>query len=348
MEIKTLILEALEKRASDLHIVAGLPPALRVQGEIIFMEYEPLKREDTKQLAYSFLNDEQKTRLESELALCPSITLDETGRFRIAIYYRNENPELAIRICPSTIPSSAELNLAPVIDELTRKTSGLILVTGPTGMGKTTTLNYMVDLINSDRRCKIVTIEDPVEFVHTHKKSIVIQQEVHADTHSFHSALTHILRQDPDVIAIGEMRDLETVSTALTAAETGHLVIATLHTPDATQTINRITDIFSPQQQPQIISQLSMTLRAVIAQQLLPRMDTVGRILASEVLIATEALRNIIRERKTEQIYSVIQTGGKFQMQTMDECIHGIYEKGMVTYDTATSRMRDKRILEKR
>lgn len=347
MDIKDFLREAVEKGASDLHIVAGLPPVLRVGGEIIFMDYEPLKPEDTKALAYSLLNDEHKKKLESDLQLCHSITLEDIGRLRVAIYYRNANPELAIRVCPKKIPSAGELNLPPIIDELTRKPHGLILITGPTGMGKTTTLNYMIDLINKERRCKIVTIEDPVEYIHSHKKSIVVQQELYTDTHSFNKALIHVLRQDPNVIAVGEMRDIETTATALTAAETGHLVIATLHTPDAAQTIDRIIDMFPSTQQHQVISQLSMCLQAIIAQLLLPRVDTQKRILASEVLIATEAVRNIIREKKTTQLYSVIQTGRQLQMQSMDDCIAGLYEKGIITYDTAISKLRDRSILER-
>jgi len=250
-------------------------------------------------------------------------------------------PEMAIRICESRVRDREELGLPAVVEELTRKTNGLILVTGPTGVGKTTTLNLMVDTINHERRAKIVTIEDPIEYVHENRKSIVIQQEVMTDVHSFRQALVHVLRQDPDVVVIGEMRDLETIETALIAAETGHLVLATLHTPDSVQTIQRIYSVFPGTQQNAITMQLANSLQAIIAQKLIPRADGKGRIIACEVCIATSAVRNHIRERQPHMLYSEMQTGRKHEMQTMDQSLIDLYQRGDITYDAAVSHARE-------
>jgi twitching motility protein PilT len=248
---------------------------------------------------------------------------------------------MAIRVAESAVRSREALRLPPVLDELTRKANGLILITGPTGVGKTTTLNYMVDLINRERRAKIITIEDPVEFTHENQNSIIIQQEVHTDTPSFGKALVHVLRQDPDVIAVGEMRDLDTIATALTAAETGHLVLATLHTPDAVQTIQRIYGAFPPGQQNNINYQLSNSLQAIIAQNLLPRADGKGQVLACEVCIVTPAMRKLIRDGESHLMINEIQMGKKFQMQSMDTALLELYQRGEITYDTAVSAARD-------
>jgi twitching motility protein PilT len=253
---------------------------------------------------------------------------------------------MSIRVADEKIRPREALRLPPVVDELTRKPNGLILITGPTGMGKTTTLNYMINLINRERRAKIITIEDPVEFEHENINSIVVQQEVYTDTPSFRQALIHVLRQDPDVIAVGEMRDLDTIATALTAAETGHLVLATLHTPDAAQTIQRIFSVFPPEQQNHIMFQLSNSLQAIIAQNLLPRADGKGLVLACEICITTPAIRSRIREGDTHMLLSEIQTGRKYQMQTMDASLLELYQRGDITYDTAMSSSRDPNLIK--
>ena len=333
-----LLSEAVRRGASDLHIVVGLPPILRIDGEIIPMQQDALSESDTKALVYSTLNQEQIARFESEWKLCFSRFYPDIGHFRITVYYQRGNTEAAIRICPPAVRSISELGLPEVVADIARKQYGLVLITGPTGVGKTTTLNAMVDLINRERRCKIIMVEDPVEYRQTHRKSIVVQQQIGSDAHSFAEALVHILRQDPDVIAIGEMRDLETISIALTAAETGHLVLATLHTPDAPGTLDRIIDVYPPQQQPQIVTQLAATLQAVISQQLIPRVDQPGRVLATEILIGTLAVRNIIRDRKAHLLYNIIQTSADVGMRLMDESLKELYEAGIITYEQALMR----------
>ena len=255
---------------------------------------------------------------------------------------------MAIRLCETEIRPADVLGLPPIVDELTRLPNGLVIVTGPTGVGKTTTLNYMINVINQNRRAKIITIEDPVEFVHENNRSIVIQQEVQTDVKSFREGLVHILRLDPDVVVIGEMRDLETIETALTAAETGHLVLATLHTPDAVQTVQRIYSVFPAEQQNAISVQLASVVRAVIAQKLLPRADGTGRVLAYEVLVATAAVRTQLRERKEHQCYNEMQTGKKHQMQTMDTALVDLYQRGEITYDMALTHCRDPNLLRRR
>lgn len=333
-----LLQEAVKSNASDLHIVAGLPPILRIDGEIIPMRHPALSEVDTKAIVYSALTQEQIARFESEWKLCYSRFYPDIGHFRITVYYQKGNTECAIRVCPPAVRSLSELGLPDIVSEIARRASGLALVTGPTGVGKTTTLNAMVDLINRERRCKIIMVEDPVEYRQTHRKSIVVQQQIGSDAHSFGEALVHILRQDPDVIAVGEMRDLETIATALTAAETGHLVLATLHTPDAPGTIDRIIDIYPPAQQAQIITQLAATLQAVISQQLIPRVDQAGRVLATEILIGTLAVRNVIRERKTHLLYNIIQTSSDVGMRLMDDSLKELYEAGVITYEQAMMR----------
>lgn len=334
--------------ASDVHLVRGLAPLLRRNGDLQALQGEPLDEATLRALIDDLLPPRQRELFEENWQLCFSKHWEELGRFRTSIYLHGGCPEMAIRICESAVRSSEELGLPEVIDELTRLPNGLILVTGPTGTGKTTTLNYMIDVINRGRRGKIVTIEDPVEFVHENIRSVVIQQEVQTDVHSFRDALHHVLRQDPDVIVIGEMRDLETIETALTAAETGHLVMATLHTPDAVQTIHRIYSVFPAHQQNAIIMQLASCLQAIIAQKLLPRADGQGRVLASEVCILTGAARNIIRERKEHQLYSEMQTGKKHQMRTMDSALLELYQKGEITYDQALSNAHDAAFIKHR
>ncbi|MCL5105042.1 MAG: PilT/PilU family type 4a pilus ATPase [Armatimonadetes bacterium] len=338
MELIDLLKVAVSKRASDLHLMVGVPPVLRIHGEIIVANGDPLTSTDTQRLILGTLPEEKKQALAKNLQLCYSMKIPDLGYFRVSIYHEQGELGAAVRIGMTQILSLEELGLPPVAAELTRKPSGLILITGPTGSGKTTTLNSLIDLINRDRRCKIIMVEDPIEYVHPNKRSIIVQQEVHTDTHSFSEALVHILRQDPDVIAVGEMRDLETIATALTAAETGHLVISTLHTPDTSQTVDRIIDVFPPAQQTQIRMQMASSLEAVISQQLLPRVDRPGRILATEVMIANPAVRNIIRENKTQSLYNVIITSQSQNMHSMDSSLRDLYQKGIITYDTAATR----------
>src|SRR4030042_945252 len=256
-EMERILALARRENASDIHIVANLPPTFRINGEIVLANIAPLKRQDTTRLCYSLLNDEQKKTFERDWQLCCSLKDEKLGRFRISIYYHAGNPEMAIRPVMSHIKTRQELRLPREMEDLSRLTSGLVLITGPTGSGKTTTMNFMMDLINSERRCKIISVEDPVEYIHLQKKAIIVQQELHMDVKSFASALIHVLRQNPDVICIGEMRDLETTATALVAAETGHLVIATCHTPNTLQTVERIISVFPENKQPQIFTQLA-------------------------------------------------------------------------------------------
>ncbi len=292
-----LLKTARDQGASDIHIVAEIPPAFRIDGEIILADCAPLTQKDTRELTYEILSNAQKEELEKELELSFSIYESKYGRFRVTVYLHSGNPELAIRPCNEMVQTAEELGLPIVIEDLARKKNGLVIITGPTGTGKTTTMNYMIDLINRERRCKIVTIEDPIEFVHRRKKAIVVQQEVRTDVLSFSRALRHVLRQDPDVICVGEMRDLETIGTALTAAETGHLVIATLHTPNTIQTMERIVSVFPAEQQNMVVVQLANCLQGLLAQLLLPHPGKRGgRVLACEVLITTNAARSMIRD----------------------------------------------------
>ncbi len=340
MNALDLIRTARAKNASDLHLIAGLPPAMRINGEIIMANSGPLEKEPLRGIIEGILNDEQKQHLARERELCFSLFDGESGRVRVTVYYHAGSPELSARLCTPKIPDAETLGLPPIVEELARRPNGLVLIAGATGAGKTTTLNYMVDLINRERRCKIVTIEDPVEYVHRPQKSLVVQQEVHTDVLSFPKALIHVLRQNPDVIVIGEMRELDAISTALTAAETGHLVLATLHTPNTMQTVERITAVFPGSQQKQIILQLANSLQAVITQDLIPRADRKGRVLAYEVLVATTAVRNVIRENNLHQIYNMVETGRKDGMNTMDQRLLDLYQKAQITYDAAVSRAR--------
>ena len=303
-EMQRILALARRSSASDIHIVAGLPPLFRIHGEVILADSPPLSRDDTKRMCYSLLNEEQVGVFEKEWQICCSVFEETFGRFRVSIYYQSHNPEMALRPVMNKIPAREQLRLPDEIEDLTRLSSGLVLVTGPTGSGKTTTLNYMVDLINSERRCKIITVEDPVEYVHSQKKAIIVQQELYTDVKSFGKALIHVLRQDPDVICVGEMRDLDTTATALTAAETGHLVIATCHTPNTFQTIERIVSIFPDSQQPQIIAQLANCLKGILAQRLIPTADKKGRVLATEFLLVEAPAQRHIREHEFHQLVS--------------------------------------------
>jgi twitching motility protein PilT len=324
--------------ASDLHLIAGVPPAFRVNGEIIIADEDALTVEDITEMADSLLNDLQKKKFEQEWELCISLLHSVAGRVRLTFYRRDGHPEMSFRFCGDRIASREDLGLPKHLDELARKPNGLVLITGPTGAGKTTTLNYLIDLINNERRCKIVTIEDPIEFVHQNKRAIVVQQEVLTDVHSFNRALIHVLRQDPDVIVVGEMRDHEAISTALTAAETGHLVLATMHSPNASHALERIVGVFEGSAQRQIVLQLANALQGIVSQDLLPAADRTRRILACELLVANGAVRNMIRENQLHQLENTIQTGRKDGMVLMDNCLYDLYCKCLITYDTAISR----------
>jgi twitching motility protein PilT len=332
-----LLIEAAENGASDLHLIAGVPPACRVNGDILLGEGDGLTVEALAEMAAGLLSAEQRAQFDREWELCVSMTHPVAGRIRVTFYRRNGHPELSIRFCGQQIPTREELGLPAKLDELACRSNGLILITGPTGSGKTTTLNYLIDLINRERRCKIVTIEDPIEFVHRNKRAIVVQQEVLTDTRSFSKALIHVLRQDPDVIVVGEMREQEAISAALTAAETGHLVLATMHSPNVLHAFERITGVFEGSTQRQIIMQLANSLQAIIAQDLLPSVDRSRRVLGYELLVATGAVRNLIRENHKHMLETTIQTGGKDGMILMDACLHDLYCKCLISYDTALS-----------
>lgn len=334
------LLELMVKNnASDLHITTGSPPRIRVDGKLVPLNMPPLSASDTKELCYSILTDAQKHRFEENLELDLSFGIKGLSRFRANIFMQRGAVAAAIRQIPWQIKSFKELGLPDVINELVKKPRGLILVTGATGSGKSTTLAAMIDRINEERADHIITIEDPIEYLHGHKKALINQREVNADTKSFKNALKYVLRQDPDVVLIGEMRDLETIEAALTVAETGHLTLATLHTNTAVQTINRIIDVFPPHQQEQVRVQLSFVLEGIICQQLIPRKTGGGRVLAIEILIPNPAIRNLIREDKIHQIYSMMQTGqARYGMQTMNQSLLELYQKGLISYEDALVR----------
>jgi len=332
------LLEAVRLGASDLHITAGLPPMVRVNGEVRPLEQPPLTPNATRDLIYDILTGEQRQRLENDWELDFSYSLPRTARFRVNVYFQKGALGAAFRTVPSEIKGLDQLGLPRAIEDMTRKPRGLVLVTGPTGSGKSTTLAAMIDKINETRNEHIMSVEDPIEFLHQHKRCIVNQREVNQDTRSFAQALKHVLRQDPDVILVGEMRDLETISLAVTAAETGHLVFGTLHTQDAPQTVDRIIDVFPPHQQHQIRAQLANALQGIITQTLIPRRDGQGRVVACEVLVPTPGVRNLIREGKNHQIYSAMQTGGKFGMQTMDAALVDLMRRNLISREEAEKR----------
>ena len=312
-----------------------------IEGRLLLTKTASLSRDDLKRMIYSVLSDFQKEKFEKDWELDLSLALPGLDRFRCNVHISRGCVGAAFRRIPLFIPKFDELGLPNVISDLARRPNGLVLITGPTGMGKTTTLAAMIDLINNERSSLIICIEDPIEYIHYNKKCIIKQREVYNDTHSFAEALKRCLRQDPDVIVVGEMRDLETISTALTAAETGHLVLATLHTPDAPQTMERIIDVFPPHQQQQVKLQLSDCLQGVVSQLLLPRASGEGRVLATEVLIATSGVRNLIREQEIEQIPTVIQTGSQYGMRSMDKSLKELYQSGIITYDAALSKAKN-------
>ncbi|MBL7151651.1 MAG: type IV pilus twitching motility protein PilT [Candidatus Omnitrophica bacterium] len=341
MEIRELLLLCIKKGASDLHITSGEPPILRIDGRLYRTEFPPLDKAELKKIIYEILTNSQKETFERDLELDFSLALPSMDRFRINVHTQRGCVEAAFRRIPLEIPSMDFLGLPPVIPELARRSNGLVLITGPTGTGKTTTLATMIELINNEREALVVCIEDPIEFVFHNKKSIIKQREVFSDTHSFAEALRHALRQDPNVIVVAEMRDLETISTALTAAETGHLVLATLHTPDAPQTIERIIDVFPPYQQQQVRLQLGDCLQGVVSQLLLPHASGKGRVLATEIMIGTSGIRNLIRESEIEQIPTMMQTGSQFGMKTMDKSLRELVQKGLITREVALSKVKN-------
>ena len=337
MIIEKLLEQAVQRGASDLHITVGVAPILRINGNLQRMEHPPLNVHDTENLFLSITKAEQQVYFKEHGEIDFSFAIFGLSRFRVNAFRQRGSIAIVIRVVNESIPTLEELGHPEILKTLASQARGLVLVTGPTGSGKSTTLAAMINLINHERSCHILTLEDPIEYLHKHNQSIVNQREMHSDTQSFTIALRAALREDPDVILVGEMRDPETIATAITAAETGHLVFATLHTGSAAQTIDRIIDAFPAHQQQQIRIQLSVTLQGIVAQQLLPRLNGKGRIAALEVLVATPAVRNIIREGKTHQLTSVIQTGVKFGMQPMDIALRDLYRKGIISYDEAVS-----------
>ena len=341
MEIRDLLLLCIEKKASDLHITENESPILRIDGRLHRTNFEALNKQDLKRMVYSILTNSQKEIFERDLELDFSLALPGLDRFRVNIHLQRGSVEAAFRRVPLIIPNIDELGLPPIAIDLARKPNGLVLVTGPTGVGKTTTLAAMINLINHEREALVICIEDPIEFVHTNKKSIIKQREIYSDTRSFAEALRHALRQDPNVIVVGEMRDLETISTTLTAAETGHLVLATLHTPDAPQTVERIIDVFPPYQQQQVKLQLADSLQGVVSQLLLPKATGYGRVLATEIMMATPGIRNLIREQEIEQIPTLMQTGSQYGMKTMDKSLKELFQQGHISLDMAMSKVKN-------
>jgi len=339
LSLNAMLKAMVEQGASDLHLTTNSPPMIRIDGALQPLNDPPMNPSDTKRLSYSILTDKQKQRLEENLELDFSFGIKGLARFRANIFHQRGALAAAFRQIPFEIRGFNELGLPHIVDKLCDKPRGLVLVTGPTGSGKSTTLAAMLDKVNSERKEHIVTIEDPVEYLHVHKSCIVNQRELFADTHSFANALKSVLRQDPDIVLIGEMRDFETVEAALRIAETGHLTFATLHTNSAAQTINRIIDIFPPHQQSQVRTQLSFVLEGIMCQSLLPRAAGQGRALAMEVLVPTTAIRNLIREDKIHQIYGMMQAGqAKFGMQTFNQSLAALYFRRQISLHTAVAR----------
>ena len=334
-DIDSILRMAIKKKASDIHLVAGQPPVLRIQGELVPLDAPPIPAQSLRKIIYSIMSERQKEVFETDLELDLSYMISEGTRFRVNVHLEKGNLESAFRIIPANIQTMAELGLPSIVEELSRKKRGLIIVTGPAGCCKSTTLAAMVDLINRERRCMIISIEDPIEYVHKSKESIIKQREVGTDTLSFSGALKHALRQDPNVILVGEMRDLESISMAITAAETGHLVLATLHTSDTVECINRIIDVYPSYQQAQIASQLTACLEGIISQLLLPRRDSKDRVVATEILVVTPAIRNLMRSKKFEQIYSYIESGAQFGMHAMDDSLLDLVKKGLIDLQQA-------------
>ena len=335
LRIELLLEDVVKKRASDLHIQVGLPPMLRIDGRLMPVAGTmPLDEAAVERLVFQILDEDQRQILLKDKEFDFSFAFGTLGRFRVNAFHERGNLAAALRLIPNEIKSATELGMPPIVNSFADFPRGLVLVTGPTGSGKSTTLASLIDKINSEKSHHIITIEDPIEFTHKSKRSAIVQREVHYDTYSFSAALRSSLRQDPDVVLIGEMRDLETISAAITIAETGHLVFATLHTNSAAQSIDRMIDVFPPHQQPQVRSQLANILQGICAQRLVPAIGG-GRVVAAEVMVANPAIRNIIREGKTHQLDTVIQTGSDQGMQTMDRTLVKLVQSGVVTYDDA-------------
>lgn len=333
--IEILLEEVIKKKASDLHVQVGLPPMLRVDGALVAVTgAAALTDEAVETLVFSILDEDQKQILLKDKEFDFSFAFGDLGRFRVNAFHERGNLAMALRLIPTDIMTVDQLGLPQIVHKFAEYPRGLVLVTGPTGSGKSTSLAAIIDKINTEQARHIITIEDPIEYTHRSKKSVVVQREVHYDTYSFSAAMRSALRQDPDVVLLGEMRDLETISAAITTAETGHLVFATLHTNSASQSIDRMIDVFPPHQQPQIRAQLSNILMAICSQRLVPAIGG-GRVAANEILVATPAVRNIIREGKTHQLEAVIQTGGEFGMQSMDKTLAGMIHAGKISYDEA-------------
>jgi twitching motility protein PilT len=342
MEFVDVLRLAVKQGASDIHLVIGKPPMARVNGDILELPgFEVLTAEESKRMIYSILYDEQKQKFEEHLELDCSFAIANLARFRVNVLMQRTGVEAVLRIISSKIPDPETLRLAPTILEFANLPRGLVLVTGPTGSGKSTTLACLINIINSTRREHILTIEDPIEFVYEHQKCIVRQREVGQSTRSFNDALKHALRQDPDTILVGEMRDLETIGLAITAAETGHLCFGTLHTTDAAQTVDRIIDVFPPHQQQQVRVQLSTVLKGVVCQTLIPKLEGEGRIAAREIMVVTPAIANLIREGKSHMIYNAIETGGKFGMVPLDRNLADLVSDGMISFEEAVSKSSD-------
>jgi len=336
--IDALLTELVAKDASDLHLKSGQPPAMRIRGDLVrFPEYA-MTPEEHENMLFGILNDERRERLDDFKEVDLSYNLPGVSRFRVNMFWQRGSVGAVMRVIPHKIRTIDELGMPEVCKRISLLARGLILVTGPTGSGKSTSLAAMIDHINVTKRLHVMTIEDPIEYVHADKTSIINQRELATDTHSFSEALRHVMRQNPDVILVGEMRDLETIQLAITAAETGHLVMSTLHTVDAAQTIDRIVDVFSPEQQAQVRTQLSVTLQGVISQTLLPSMEGQGRIAAYEVMVATPSIRSLIRDGKTHSLYMDIQTGGDLGMQTLDGCLLKLVRDGKVDYEHALAK----------
>jgi twitching motility protein PilT len=348
MHIDDLLRMVVQRDASDLHLRAGEPPILRIHGDLKRTDLPRLTAQDVRNLMYAILNEERRKRFERDKELDLSYEVPGLARFRVNMFWQQRCVGAALRLIPFRIRTIDELLMPPAIKELCMRPRGLLLVTGPTGSGKSTSLAAMIDHINTHKRCHIMTIEDPIEYMHHDKLSIINQRELGVDTHSFADALRHVMRQNPDVILVGEMRDLETIHLAITAAETGHLVMSTVHTQDAPQTIDRVVDVFPPEQQQQIRMQLSVVLLGVLSQTLLPNAQGTGRVAAFELMVATPSVRNLIREGKTHQLYMDIQTGAEYGMQTLDGCLLNLVRRGLVDFEDAIAKSSNPRDFEQR